>query len=110
MPHFCRLDEDSVYPIPAMIREDRMLFVPRQEKAAWGIPCNQRADGTLWVGKGFQTTLESQFGAIIGADIRRALSTLRGDRCGRFWVNLATRLIKAAVGESAENDYADVSF
>jgi hypothetical protein len=87
-----------------------MLFVPRQEKAAWGIPCNQSADGTLWVGKGYQTTLESQFGSQIAADIRRAISALRGDRCGRLWVNLATRRVMMAIGESAENGYDRTSF
>jgi hypothetical protein len=110
LSHFSHLGEDSIIAIPTVIREDRMLYIPRQEKASWGIPCNQSADGILWVGKGYQTTLESQFGSRVAADIRQAVGALRGDRCGRLWVNLATRRVTMAVGESAENEYDSSSF
>ena len=35
-------------------------FISRQEKSSWGIPCNQRSDGELFVGKGYGTTFVSQ--------------------------------------------------
>ena len=35
-------------------------FIERSEKAAWGIPCNQRSDGSLWVGKGYECELGEQ--------------------------------------------------
>jgi len=46
----------------------------------------------------------------VAADILAALSKERGDRCGRFWVDLEVRKIIMAVGDSAENQYAEASF
>jgi hypothetical protein len=66
--------------------------------------------GTLWAGKGSEKSLDGQFGATIAADISRALQATRGDRCGRFWVDLEAREIRMAVGDSAENKHSTASF
>jgi hypothetical protein len=87
-----------------------MAFVARAVKASWGIPCNQNSVGDLYVGKGFTTTAESQFGNDTPDAIKRALSRRRGDRNGRFWVDLKKRKVTMAVGESADNRYDDVSY
>ncbi|HEV8573477.1 MAG TPA: hypothetical protein VGR43_02095 [Dehalococcoidia bacterium] len=87
-----------------------MAFIPRREKAAWGIPCNQNADGDVFVGKGYEKSVASQFGVEIERAVKRALQRGRGDRNGRFWVDLETRQIKMAVRESADNEYGPVSF
>jgi len=79
-------------------------FISRQEKSAWGIPCNQRSDGQLFVGKGYGTTFASQLPEI-APRIARCLVENRGDRNGRFWVNKAKGTITMAVGESSENTY-----
>ncbi len=63
-------------------------FFGRSEKAGWGIPCNQRSDGSLWVGKGYECELGEQFGHEIEEAVREALEVGRGNRNGRFWVNL----------------------
>ncbi len=83
-----------------------MPFIPRAEKASWGIPCNQNADGELFVGKGFEKTLESQLGNQVAREVAHALQQARGDRNGRFWIDLETRAIRMAVGDSAANRYA----
>jgi hypothetical protein len=80
-----------------------MPFIARVEKASWGIPCNQNAEGRLFVGKGFVKTLESQFGAQLAADVSQALSRVRGDRCGHFWLDFETRSIRVQIGESHDN-------
>lgn len=85
-------------------------YIERQEKAAWGIPCNQSADGELWTGKGFQITFESQFGKVIAKEVLAALNATRGARNGRFWINLDTRVAVMAYGESANNEYRDAKF
>jgi hypothetical protein len=85
-------------------------FIPRQEKAKWGIPCNERADGELFVGKGYQETLTRQLGSSLAADVRRAILKARGDRRGRFWLNIASRQVTMAVGESAANETKTVTF
>jgi hypothetical protein len=86
------------------------IFVSRQEKASWGIPCNQSSSGRLWIGKGYVLTLDGQFGVDIAKDVADALRKRRGDRNGRFWLNLASRQLTMAVGESAANQYAKDSF
>jgi hypothetical protein len=85
-------------------------FYNRSEKAQWGFPCNQRSDGSLWAGKGYQCSLAGQFGADIANDISEALAEGRGNRNGRFWVNLATRKVTMYVGASEDNDVDRVSF
>lgn len=87
-----------------------MAFVPRKEKASWGLPCNQSADGNLWAGKGYEKSLAGQFGMRTAQEIRRALAGIRGDRCGRFWIDFESRKITMAVGESAMNEYESASF
>lgn len=85
-------------------------FIERSEKAAWGIPCNQRADGTIWVGKGFRCSLAEQLGDEIEEAIREALEAGRGNRNGRFWVNLKKRTVTMQVGASYENTQHTESF
>jgi hypothetical protein len=78
-------------------------FIERSVKAGWGIPCNQRADGSLWVGKGYECPLGEQLDDEIEEAVREALETGRGDRNGRFWVNLKKRIVTMQVGASYEN-------
>jgi hypothetical protein len=84
-------------------------FVSRHEKSTWGVPCNQRADGELFVGKGYGTSFDSQFVGLT-ARIRKCLRDNRADRNGRFWVNVEKKTIRMAVGESADNEYKTASF
>jgi hypothetical protein len=86
------------------------IFISRDEKASWGIPCNQKADGTLWVGKGFRKTLSGQFGATVASALLNALNKERGERYGRFWADLEECKVTMAVGESANNKYKTVKF
>ena len=88
------------------------MFIKRSEKAAWGIPCNQTADGRLWVGKGNgdECALGEQLGSEREKAIREALETGRGDRNGRFWVNLKKRIVTMQVGASYENTHHRESF
>jgi len=85
-------------------------FKSRDEKAEWGLPCNQRADGSLWAGKGYRKALEGQFGTSVVRAIARAINSKRDDRCGRFWVDLEAKLVTMAVGESADNRYEQVRY
>lgn len=87
-----------------------MNFVPRSEKAKMGLACNQSADGRLWAGKGYELPLDGQFGELLAARLARAIRKTRGDRCGRFWVNLGASTITMAVGASSENEYETVAF
>ncbi len=79
-------------------------FIPRHEKSLWGIPCNQRSDGEIFVGKGYGTPFATQIPELTPR-VKRALTTNRGDRNGRFWVNRANGTVTMAVGESAANQY-----
>jgi hypothetical protein len=85
-------------------------FIPRAVKAAWGFPCNQKADGSLWAGKGYECPLEDQVGERMAADIRKAIEMTRGGRNGRFWINLKSRTVTMAVGSSADNEYDSAVF
>jgi hypothetical protein len=79
------------------------VFIQRSEKATWGIPCNQRADGSLWVGKGYECGLGEQLGDGIEQAIREALEVGRGSRNGRLWVNLKKRTVTMQVGAGYKN-------
>lgn len=87
-----------------------VTFIEQSEKAGWGIPCNQRADGSLWVGKGFECGLGDQLGSETEETIREALEVGRGNRTGRFWVNLKKRIVTMQVGASHENIHHAESF
>ena len=84
-------------------------FVSRQVKSSWGVPCNQRADGELFVGKGYGTSFGSQFGKLT-TDVAKCLQANRGDRNGRFWVHVSQKTVTMAVGESANNEYLQGGF
>jgi hypothetical protein len=84
-------------------------FVSRQEKSSWGVPCNQRSDGELFVGKGYGTTFDSQFDSI-GSRVAKSLSKNRGERNGRFWIDKKKQTVTMAVGESADNQYLTATF
>lgn len=85
-------------------------FIPRAVKASWGFPCNQKSDGSLWAGKGFECPLEEQFEEAMVADILSAIERTRGSRYGRFWINLRSRTVTMAVGASADNEYSSAVF
>jgi hypothetical protein len=85
-------------------------FIPRAVKASWGFPCNQKADGSLWAGKGYECPLEDQFEEDMVSDIRNAIQRTRGSRNGRFWINLKSRVVTMAVGESSDNEYDSAVF
>jgi hypothetical protein len=85
-------------------------FISRREKASWGIPCNQSADGRLWAGKGYEKSLRGQFGEEVASQISEALTRGRGERTGRFWVDLETRTITMMVGNSNDNEQEQISF
>jgi hypothetical protein len=80
-------------------------FISRHEKSTWGIPCNQNAQGKLFVGKGYGTPFDTQFATDITSGVKTCLSTHRNGRNGRFWVNLQKKTVTMAVGESSENKY-----
>lgn len=84
-------------------------FISRQEKSSWGVPCNQRSDGALFVGKGYGTSFESQFDGI-SARVTKCLRENRGDRNGRFWIDVKKKTVTMAVGESSENSYQTSAF
>jgi hypothetical protein len=46
----------------------------------------------------------------MAADIRQAIEKVRGGRNGRFWINLKSRTVTMAVGESADNEYDSAIF
>jgi hypothetical protein len=79
------------------------VFFPRSEKASWGIPCNQNAQGEIFVGKGMTCPFATQFSPEMTARVLRCLARNRGDRNGHFWVNFATLTIMMQVGDSASN-------
>ncbi len=80
-------------------------FISRHEKSTWGIPCNQNAEGKLFVGKGYGTPFDTQFADELTARILRCLTANRNGRNGRLWVNLEKKTVTMAVGESSENKY-----
>lgn len=86
------------------------VFISREEKAEWGFACNQRADGTLWAGKGYRRTLEGQLGADVVGAAAIVLTHERGPRMGRFWIDLENRIVTIMIGESHENKYTQVPF
>ncbi|MEK6285785.1 MAG: hypothetical protein AABO57_08595 [Acidobacteriota bacterium] len=85
-------------------------FISRQEKSSWGIPANQNADGELFVGKGWGTSFASQFPTDITTRVTRCLATNRGDRNGRFWINLKTETITMMIGDGADNETLAAKF
>lgn len=84
-------------------------FISRHEKSSWGIPCNQKSDGQIFVGKGYATSFVSQLPEI-APRIVQCLTANRGDRNGRFWVNKAKGTVTMMVGESSENTYLTAEF
>jgi hypothetical protein len=86
------------------------IFISREVKASWGLPCNQNAEGELWAGKGYKKRLVGQFGKKAESDILTALTTGRGNRNGRFWVDFEERTVTMMVGEAADNKYKQVKF
>jgi hypothetical protein len=76
-----------------------MKFVPRNEKAKWGLACNQSADGRLWAGKGYERPLGGQFPDEAEA-VRQALEQTRGNRNGRFFVDFENRKVTMYVDEN----------
>jgi len=78
-------------------------FFSRQVKSSWGIPANQNAEGELFVGKGWGTPFNTQFSQEITGRVTRCLKKNRGDRNGRFWVNLGKETVTMMVGDSADN-------
>ncbi len=85
-------------------------FYSRSAKAAWGFACNQSADGRLWAGKGYERPLASELGTDTAEAIQLALEKRRGDRSGRFWVNLAERIVTMQVGPSYENEVRQAQY
>jgi hypothetical protein len=86
------------------------VFVARKVKASWGFPCNQNTDGHLWAGKGYEKRLSGQFGKKAESDILAAITAARGNRYGRFWVDMEARTVTMAVGDSADNKYEQAEF
>jgi len=80
-----------------------MSFIERNEKASWGIPCNQGADGRLWVGKGKMCGYAEQFSLPEEVSILEALERGRENRNGHFWVDRKKRDVTMQVGESLAN-------
>ncbi|HWX56416.1 MAG TPA: hypothetical protein VN176_17660 [Verrucomicrobiae bacterium] len=85
-------------------------FIPRQVKSSWGIPSNQNAEGELYVGKGWGTPFGTQFPSEITTRVTRCLNQNRGDRNGRFWVNLKKETVTMMVGDSAANQTLEAKF
>lgn len=85
-------------------------FIERSEKAGWGIPCNQRSDGSLWVGKGYECELGEQLGIEVEESILKVLAAGRGNRNGRFWLNLKKRTVTMQVGASYQNTHHTKAF
>ena len=85
-------------------------FISRQVKASWGLPCNQNAEGVLWAGKGYEKRLSGQLGKKVESDVLVALTAGRGDRNGRFWIDMEERVVTMMIGEAADNKYKQVSF
>lgn len=85
-------------------------YIPRDEKASWGIPCNQNAQAELFVGKGMTCSFVSQFLPEITARVAKCLAKNRGDRNGRFWMNLETATITMQVGDGADNQTLQAQF
>ena len=85
-------------------------FIPRKVKAEWGIGCNQRADGTLWVGKGYGRTVEEELGTDIAASAAVLLRRERASRAGRFWIDPNNRCVTIMIGEGDENEYRQVEY
>jgi hypothetical protein len=86
------------------------VFISRQVKASWGLPCNQNTDGDLWAGKGYEKRLAGQFGKKAESEILAAITAGRGNRYGRFWVDLEARTVTMMVGEAADNKYKQVKY
>ena len=86
------------------------VFISRHVKASWGLPCNQKSYGTLWAGKGFEKTLSGQFGQAVANAVLHALRRERGERNGRFWIDLEEREVTMMVEEASDNEYKTVKF
>jgi hypothetical protein len=78
-------------------------FFTRSEKAQLGFACNQKADGSLWAGKGYECPLAEQIDRVTAEAVAAALRECRGDRMGHFWINLAKRIVTMQVGLSVDN-------
>lgn len=86
------------------------VFIPRSEKASWGIPCNQDAQGELFVGKGMTCPFATQFPPAITARVASCLAENRGHRNGHFWINMATETITMQIGDGADNETLQAEF
>lgn len=84
-------------------------FFSRSEKAQWGFACNQSAAGRLWAGKG-ERLLAAQLGHEIAEAVDQAIEQTRGNRCGRFWVDLENRTVTMQVGASDDNEVDQADF
>jgi len=78
--------------------------LPEGGEGGVGIPCNQSNDSGLWVGKGCKRSLAGQLGQVIATAVQRVLTGGRGDRRGRFWVDLETKTVTMMVGDSNDNE------
>ena len=85
-------------------------FFPRQVKSSWGIPANQNSEGKLFVGKGWGTAFSTQFSQETTSRVTKCLTKNRGDRNGRFWVNLKEETVTMMVGDSADNQILEAKF
>jgi hypothetical protein len=86
------------------------VFISRNEKAEWGFPCNQSADGELWAGKGYAIKLEEMFDAKVAEAVAKALKEHRDNRMGRFWIHPGKRTVTMMVLESHLNKYKKAQY
>jgi hypothetical protein len=75
-----------------------------------GSLATKKHDGSLWAGKGYECSLAEQVGEEYAQAIARTLENTRGNRCGRFWINLAKRIVTMQVGAAYENEVEEAQF
>lgn len=64
----------------------------------------------LWAGKGYKKRLSGQLGKKAESEILAALTKGRGNRNGRFWVDMEESIVTMMIGEAADNKYKQVAF
>jgi hypothetical protein len=80
---------------------ETQAFTAREERAEWGLPCNQSAGGGLWTGKGYVLPFEEMFGGdTIARVVKSVLTEHRANRMGRFWFHPRRRTVTMMVGEA----------
>lgn len=62
------------------------------------------------MGKGWGAPFASQFPPAITRRVERCLAENRGDRNGRFFINLDTETITMYVGDGADNEILQAEF